>query len=115
MEDIIKCYEKSNKRKTIMIKVGLLFIFIIILTLIVTVIFSASYNKFKVYNVVVQSNDLYETRGVYVETKVNDTLFLESIGIKNYKVEPLDVISINLYYKNYFFMSIKSNQKLLNE
>ena len=99
-QDIIKEFTKMSKRKSRIIKIILLLAFIIFLFLIGVVIFSNSYNRFKVYKVSIDSNDFYSVEGMYVETKIKDSLYLSNIVIRNYKAKPEDAITVDLYYKD---------------
>ena len=68
VNDIITSYEKTNRKMFKIIRLIFGSALIIILALLMTMIFTRSYNRFKVFNVEIKSKDIYEVRGVYIET-----------------------------------------------
>ena len=98
VQNIIKEFNRKDTQKKRIIKIISLIALVVITFLIATLIFTSSYNKFKVYNVLIKSNDMYPRDGEYVETKIKDSLYLPSIGIRNYEFNQNDTISVDLYY-----------------
>lgn len=120
VQNIIKEFNRKDTQKKRIIKIISIIALVIITFLIATLIFTSSYNKFKVYNVIIKSNDIYPRYGEYVETKIKDSLYLNSIAIRNYEENPNDTISVDLYYiesdKEYLLHSYSSldNIRLVN-
>lgn len=98
VEEIIKDFSRKDKQKQRIIKIGIISFVLIILFLIGMFIFSASYNRFKVYKIEIKSDTLYRRQGIYVETKIKDSLYLNTIGIRNYTPKESDIISVDIYY-----------------
>ena len=71
---------------------------IIVLILTITIIFTNSYNRFKVYNVSLESEEIYSVTGIYVETKIKDSLYLDTLKIRDYEYDETDTISVDLYF-----------------
>ena len=112
VEEMIKDFTRKDKQKQRIIKYILIGSLSIIVFLIGVYIFSQSYNRFKVYKVTIKSNEIYPRDGVYVETKIKDTLYLNDLALKNYVPKNDDIISIDLYYikdeKEYVLYSFSS-------
>ena len=98
VQDIIKEFTRRDENKSKLIKMILVITLAVILILGVSIIFTHSYNRFKVYNVAIDSDTIYYSKGIYVETKIKDSLFLSNIRIRNYVVKDTDNVVINLYY-----------------
>ena len=98
VEDIIKEFTKRDKDKTTLIKILSISSILAVLILIISIIFIKSYNRFKVYDVYLESDSLYASVGIYVETRIKDSLYLNGLKIRNYEVKNDDLISIDLYY-----------------
>lgn len=96
VENIIKEFSNINKKRSKIIKISLLVSVFIILSLIVVFLFSKSYNKFKVYKVYGESEDIDKFYGTYIETKIRDVLYFGDIKIKNIEVKESDIISVDL-------------------
>lgn len=99
VQEIIQEFTEMNKKNSKRIKIVLLSALIIVLILLITIIFTQSFNRFKVYKVDIENSEIYPIEGVYVETRIKDTLNLGNIKIKGYEPKESDTISVNLYYK----------------
>ena len=98
VQDIIKEFTKRDKKKNKIIQFILAVTLMIILILIITIIFTHTYNRFKVYKVGIESNEIVAKTGMYVETKIKDSLYLPNVEIKNYKIKLTDTVIVDLYY-----------------
>lgn len=86
---------KKNKRT----KAILVFASLLLLVMTFVTIYLAVHNRFKVYKVGYENDDFYTTEGVYIETKVKDTLSLNSIKIRDVEIKNTDTVSVDLFYK----------------
>lgn len=98
VQNIIKEFNRKDTQKKRIIKVISISAVIIITFLIAVIIFTNSFNRFRVYNVTINSKDIYPRYGTYVETKIKDSLYLNSIAIRNYIFNSKDIITVDLYY-----------------
>ena len=98
VQDMIKEFSLKDKQKKRIIRMLLIIGLSIITILSAAFIFSLSYNRFKVYSVIIKSNDMYPRYGMYVETKIKDTLYLNTIALRNYTPKVTDTVSVDLYY-----------------
>ena len=98
VEDIIKEFTQRDENKTKLIKIILSITLIVILILTITIIFTKTYNRFKVYNVYIESDFIKPSTGIYVETRIKDSLYIENIKIRNYEAKKNDTVIIDLYY-----------------
>ena len=98
VQDMIKEFSLKDKQKKRIIRMLLIIGLSIITILSAAFIFSQSYNRFKVYSVIIKSNDMYPRYGMYVETKIKDTLYLNTIALRNYTPKVTDTVSVDLYY-----------------
>ncbi|MBE6156292.1 MAG: helix-turn-helix domain-containing protein [Firmicutes bacterium] len=107
-EEFTKIKKRNAKRTKIIIATAL----VIVLILTIAIIFTNTYNRFKVYNITIESTDFYPIKGVYVETRIKDTLHLGDIEIKGYEFKDTDTISVDLYFikdnKEYIIKSYSS-------
>lgn len=112
VHELIEEFQEINKRKSKILRIVLIAAFFVVLALTITMIFTKSYNRFKVYNVGFVNNDFVPNVGVYVETKIKDSLHLGDIKIKGYEVKTTDTISVDLYFvednKEYIIQSYSS-------
>jgi len=100
VEDIIHEFSELNKKNAKRIKFVFITALIIVIILTITIIFTNTYNRFKVYRVNVESKDIYSVTGVYVETNVRDILQLSDIKIRNVSIKETDTVTVDLYYLN---------------
>ena len=98
VKEIIQEFSEMNKRNSKRIRTVILATIIIVLILTIAIIFTNSYNRFKVYNVNLESEEIYSVTGIYVETKIKDSLYLDSLKIRNYEYSETDTISVDLYF-----------------
>lgn len=98
VEEIIKEFTRHEKQKSKLLQFILAITLVVILILTITMIFTKSYNRFKVYNVSIESDEIYPSLGVYVETRIKDSLYLGNIKIRNYELKQNDIVIIDLYY-----------------
>ena len=98
VQDIIKEFTRRDENKSKMIRIILSLTIIIILILTISIIFTKTYNRFKVYNVYVESDEIVSKVGIYVETKIKDSLSINYLSIKNYEVKNTDTVIVDLYY-----------------
>lgn len=98
VEEIVAEFSDMGKKNAKRIKYILLFSVTIILILTIAIIFTNSYNKFKVYKVHSESEVISRIEGLYVETKIRDTLYLGDITIKDIEIKGTDVVSLDIYY-----------------
>ena len=99
VDAIINEFHNMNKRNSKIIKFILLIALTITILLIMTMIFSNSYNKFKVYRIQLESDDFYPSNGYYVETKIKDILYINNLRLRNIEINDDDIVNIDLYYK----------------
>lgn len=97
VEEIIKEFSDMGNKKAKRIKIILLISIVLIIFLIIGFVFSNSYNRFKVYKVYGESDDINLISGIYVETKTRDVLQLNNITISDTVVKDTDIISVDLY------------------
>ncbi len=100
VKDIIKEYDRSNKRKANLIKFLTAISLLLIISFTGIIVFTNTYNKFKVYNISLVSDDFYGVEGIYIDAKIKNTIFLNNIKIKRYKPNNTDIIYVELYYKD---------------
>ena len=98
MQDIIKEFNDINKKHSRRMKRILILLVIISIIFIAVIIFTNTYNRFKVYQVVIENDDFVTKQGLYVETKIKDTLILNNLKIRNVEINDNDVVSVDLYY-----------------
>lgn len=98
VQEIIQEFTEMNKRNSKRIRTVVLATIIIVLILTITIIFTNSYNRFKVYNVSLESEEIYSVTGIYVETKIKDSLYLDTLKIRDYEYDETDTISVDLYF-----------------
>ena len=70
VEEIVKEFSDLGKKKVKRIKFVLLFSVILILILTIAIIFTNTYNRFKVYKVHSESSEINYIKGLYVETNI---------------------------------------------
>ncbi len=107
-KEIINELSVINKKKIKVFKIIILISLITILILGVAIIFTNSYNRFKVYDVNVENDEFIKTTGFYVETKRRDILNFGNIKIKGVEVSDKDIVSVDLY------ILIDGEKKILN-
>lgn len=112
VQEIIQEFSEMNKKNSARLKTLLISTVVIILILTITIIFTHTYNRFKVYRVHISSEEIYPATGVYIETKIKDSLNIQNIKIRNYEVKETDTISVDLYFtkedKEYILQSYSS-------
>ena len=96
VEDIIKEFSDMGKKNVKRIKFILLFSVAIILILTIAIIFTNTYNRFKVYKVHSENNTIDKIYGTYIETNIRDTLFLGDIKIKDVEISKTDSYILGL-------------------
>ena len=99
VQNIIKEFNRKDTQKKRIIKIISIIALVIITFLIATLIFTSSYNKFKVYSVAIKSDNMYPTEGTFVDTKIKESLYLNSLILRDYEYNTNDTISIDLFYK----------------
>ena len=95
---IVKEFNKMSKKTTRILKVILIILLAFSLVVTGALIFSNTYNKFHVYRVHIESDDMYSFMGTYIDTNIKDTLNLGTIKLKNVEINNNDVVSVDLYY-----------------
>ena len=95
VKEVVRQYSDINKK----FKIFLVSLVIIIVILTSVILFTNSYNRFKVYRVGIESENFSMARGFYIETKTKDTLNLNNLSIKGIDIKDSDNISLDLYYK----------------
>jgi len=113
VEAIIKEFSDFDKKKIRRIKIGFLISAIIILILTIAIIFTNTYNRFKVYKVYSENDVIDKIYGMYVETNVRDTLYIGDIKIKE-EIKKSDIVSVDLFYKEKDKEYILQNYSSLN-
>ena len=98
VEEIISEFSNMGKKHVKRIKNVLLLSIVVILILITAIIFTNTYNRFKVYKVHIESDSINRIDGLYVETNIRDTLYLGNIKIKNVEIKQNDIVSVDIYY-----------------
>lgn len=98
MQDIIKEFNDMNKKHSKRMKVTLIFLVILSIVFTAVIIFTNTYNRFKVYQVVIENDNFITKRGLYVETNIKDTLIIENLKIRDVEVKEEDIVSVDLYY-----------------
>ncbi len=96
--EIIKEFNSMNKRKLRRFKIALIIVLIVTIFFISAFFFTRSYNRFKVYDVAVQNDDLTYVRGTYVETRIKDYLTLDTIKVEDINVTNDDIVSVDIYF-----------------
>lgn len=94
--EIIKEFNSMNKRKLRRFKIALIIVLIVTIYFISAFFFTRSYNRFKVYDVAVQNDDLTYVTGIYVETRIKDIISLRNLNKLN--VSSDDSVSVDIYY-----------------
>ena len=94
--EIIKEFNSMNKRKLRRFKIALIIVLIVTIFFISAFFFTRSYNRFKVYDVAVQNDDLTYVTGIYVETRIKDIISLRNLNKLN--VSSDDSVSVDIYY-----------------
>ncbi len=98
-KEIINEFSQINKKNAKKVKIILLITLLVTLVLTIVIIFTNTYNRFKVYNVNFENTtDFYKTNSVYIETNIRDLFNIGNIKLKNYNIKDTDTISVNLYY-----------------
>lgn len=115
VEKIVDELSGAGKKRMKKIKIGFIISIILILILIGIFIFSNSYNRFKVYKVYGESNNINFVSGMYVETKMRDVLYFGNLRIKDIEVKDTDIISVDLYIIENNEEIIIKNYSTLNE
>lgn len=112
VQEIIQEFTERDKKRSKRLKIIGTIAALIVLILTITIIFTQSYNRFKVYKVYIENSDIYPIKGVYVETKIKDILNIGDLKIKNIEIEETDIIAVDLYYtdnnKEYIIQSYSS-------
>lgn len=98
VEEIISEFSDLGKKNAKRIKFILLFSVAIILILTIAIIFTNTYNRFKVYKVHSESDVINKIDGLYVETNIRDTLYLGDITLKDIEIKDTDIVSVDIYY-----------------
>ena len=99
VKEIINEFSEINKKHSKVLKIILAVTLAIIVILSATMILTSSYNRFKVYDVYLENSDIYYAQGVYVETRIKDSMVLSNIKLRNREIKDDDIVSIDLYYK----------------
>ena len=69
---------------------------VISLILIIAIIFTNNYNRFKVYDVGTEGTIIVD--GIYVETRIQDRFIINNLQIKNKEIKSTDTISVDVYF-----------------
>lgn len=116
VQDIVNEYSNMNHKYAKRFKIIFITIAVIVLIFTITIIFTNSYNRFKVYKVNIESDEFYPITGYYIETKIKDTLSLSNLEIKGVKINNSDTVSVDLYFikdkKEYVLQSYSSLNKI---
>lgn len=99
VKHIIREFQLIGSKRGKIIKVCLLLLIILVVILSIAFVFTKTYNRFKVYRVYSESNEISTIYGSYIETNIRDILYLGDIKIKDIKIEDTDIISADLYIK----------------
>lgn len=98
MQDIIKEFNDMNTKHSKRIKIIIIFLIILSIIFTAVIIFTNTYNRFKVYQVGIESEEIVRTHGTYVETNIKDTLTINNIQFRNFTIKESDTVSIDLYF-----------------
>ena len=98
MQDIIKEFNDMNTKHSKRIKIIIIFLIILSIIFTAVIIFTNTYNRFKVYQVYVEGNCFEGVSGVYVETNIKDTFMLDNLKIRDVEIKEDDIVSVDLYY-----------------
>lgn len=98
VSSIINELSKIGTRKAKIIKTSLFISIALVLFLIAAIIFTNSYNRFKVYRVHGENEYINKIRGTYVETRLRDELVIGEIDFKNDSDINLDNVDVDIYY-----------------
>lgn len=93
-QNIFKEFRKHSQK----IKRIVLAFIIIVIIFVITIIFTNTYNRFKVYQVGIENKDFEGINGIYVKTNIKDTLTINDLKIKNVEINNTDTVSVDLYY-----------------
>ena len=117
MQDIIKEFNDMNKKHSKRIKIILIILALVSIIFTAVIIFTNTYNRFKVYQVGIESETIAATNGIYVETNIKDTLTINNLQIKDFEIKNSDSISIDLYYlknkKEYIIQNYSSLDNII--
>ena len=117
MQDIIKEFNDMNTKHSRRVKIILVLLVLVSIIFTVAIIFTNTYNRFKVYQVGIESDDFAGVNGIYVETNIKDTLTINDIKIKNVEIKNTDTISVDLYYiennKEYIIQNYSSLDNII--
>ena len=97
-KEIIREFNDMSKKNSKRIRFILVTTFVVILVLSIAVIFTSTFNRFKVYKVWLDNGEFIQNNGFYVETRIKDTLFLNDLKIKDVKITKDDTVSVDLYF-----------------
>lgn len=95
--DIIEEFSNMSKKNRKRIKYILIFSVILSIILAVAMIFTNSYNRFKVYKVYSENNGITPIYGFYVETNIRDFIYFGDIKIKNLNIDDESTVSLDIY------------------
>lgn len=98
VSSIINELSKIGTRKAKIIKTSLLISIALVLFLIAAIIFTNSYNRFKVYKVYGENEYINKITGMYVETRLRDELVIGEIDFKNDNDINLDNVEVDIYF-----------------
>ena len=101
IKNIMDEFDESSKRKEKVVKIALIVVMVVTLILIIALHFTSTYNKFDVYNMAVNSNEIY-ARGIYVETRIKDSLSFNNLSLRKYEIKTSDTVSVDIYYLDSF-------------
>ena len=114
--EITEEFKEIKKKNAKKIKIGIIIFLIVFLIYTIAIIFTHTFNRFKVYNVGIDTNNIYIVNGIYVETRIRDTLNIGDLKIKGYDAKNTDIISVDLYYveneKKYVLQSYSSLENI---
>ena len=99
INEIMDEFNETNKRKAKIIKIAFIILLVIAVLLVVVMIFTRSYNRFKVYRAYAETDNL-AVNGVYVETRIKDKFLLNNIKIKERQIKSTDIISVDIFIKD---------------
>lgn len=116
LNDILDEFKEIKKKHALKIKIGITVFIVIFIIYTIAIIFTQTFNRFKVYDVTINSASIYQINGLYVETRIKDTLQLGTIKLKGYEIQDTDIVSADLYFtknnKEYVLQSYSSLENI---
>lgn len=110
-EQIIKSEKRKIKKKTIIICIFIIILFLFIISLLFLVI---KRNQFEVYNISLDSEKFKITNGIFIKSKINNYLLIDSIDT-NEQIYSVKIYSLTDKKENLIFETESGDYIIINE